>query len=240
VLATVTAGRAWAGEEPPSPAPPAAGDDQALAQAKQHFEAGKAAFQARDFPAAIREFKAAAALRPSPILDYNIGLANEQLGKPKVAAKYFRRYLAARPDAENRAEVEAKIAAADQSAQQPASTSQAQQANEDVGAPPAPVGQQPQYQGQGQGSDPYAGYQPPPPTGGPTYTTKPPKKKSYWWVVFPVLGGVTLLTIIIVAYVLAYQAATNVTYPALNALPTSPSLGNSIAGDRETGVLFRF
>jgi hypothetical protein len=226
LFATLTAGRGWAQEEPPPPPP----DDEALGQAKQHFESGKAAFQARDFQAAIREFKAAAALRPSPILDYNIGLADEQLGKGKAAARAFRRYLAGKPDAPNRAEVEAKIAALEQQAPPPNQPPEEQM-------PPEGQPQQAPPQ-QYQGADPYAGYVAPPPTGGPQYSTTAPKKKSYWWIVFPVLGGVTLIALIAVAYYFAASSATTYYTPALTALP-SPSL-NSPGIDREAGVLFRF
>src|SRR5438309_12083798 len=89
---------------PPQPAP--AVNDEALAQAKQHFEAGKNAYNAGDYVTSIREFKAAEALRPSPILAYNIGLANEKLGKKRVALKYYKRYLEQMPNAPNRAEVD--------------------------------------------------------------------------------------------------------------------------------------
>src|SRR5262245_52572658 len=83
--------------------------DATLALAKQHFEAGRNAYDSGDYTVAIREFKAAEALRASPILAYNIGLANEKLGKRRVAVKYFRRYLEGQPSAPNRSEVEAKI-----------------------------------------------------------------------------------------------------------------------------------
>ena len=82
-----------------------------MAQAKQHFETGRNAYNAGDYVTAIREFKAAEALRPSPILDYNIGLANEKLGKRRVAVKYYKRYLEEQPNASNKAEVEGKVTA---------------------------------------------------------------------------------------------------------------------------------
>src|SRR3954464_4685377 len=85
-------------------AAPAAGD-AAMAQAKQHFETGRNAYNAGDYVTAIREFKEAERLRPSPILDYNIGLANEKLGKRRVAVKYYKRYLEEQPNAANRGEV---------------------------------------------------------------------------------------------------------------------------------------
>src|SRR5690348_3624555 len=91
---------AWAQTEakpaeaaPPATAAPPANDDATMAQAKQHFETGRNAYNAGDYVTAIREFKAAEQLRPSPILDYNIGLANEKLGKRRVAVKYYKRYL---------------------------------------------------------------------------------------------------------------------------------------------------
>jgi len=86
---------------PTTPTP--ASDDATMAQAKQHFETGRNAYNAGDYVTAIREFKAAEQLRPSPILDYNIGLANEKLGKRRVAVKYDKRYLEEQPNASNKA-----------------------------------------------------------------------------------------------------------------------------------------
>src|SRR5688572_33186782 len=106
-LTTLAASRAWA---------QAPNDQEVMTQAKAHFEAGKGAYLNKDYTGAIREFKAAQTLRPSPILDYNIGLAYEGLGKPRAATKYYRRYLEGKPDAPNRAEVEQKIAVLDQQA----------------------------------------------------------------------------------------------------------------------------
>src|SRR5262245_10215929 len=111
-------------QQAPAAPPAAAGhstSDEALQQAKLHFEAGKNAYNAGDYQTSIREFKAAEMLRPSPILSYNIGLANEKLARPRVAAKYYRRYLEQMPNAPNRAEVEQRLAAAEQQiAAQPA------------------------------------------------------------------------------------------------------------------------
>src|SRR2546423_12265554 len=121
---------AWAQEAKPAPAPAAAapaapaGGDEAMAQAKQHFETGRNAYNAGDYVTAIREFKAAEALRPSPILDYNIGLANEKLGKRRVAVKYYRRYLEEQPNATNKAEVEQKVTALEAEIAQQPSTAQ--------------------------------------------------------------------------------------------------------------------
>src|SRR5579883_1541308 len=103
----VVARRARADE----PAPSGSAEDPALSQAKARFEAGRTAYLARDYAGAIREFRAAEAIRPSPILEYNIAMAYEALGKPRQALHHYRRYLEGRPDADNRAEVERRIAA---------------------------------------------------------------------------------------------------------------------------------
>ena len=51
-------------QQPAPAAPAAAPGDDALNQAKTHFEAGKNAYNAGDYQTSIREFKAAEALRP--------------------------------------------------------------------------------------------------------------------------------------------------------------------------------
>ncbi len=160
---------------PPPASPSAASDDAAMAGAKQHFEAGRQAYNAGDFPAAIREFKAAEALRPSPVLAYNIGLANEKLARKRVAVRYYKRYLEGAPSAPNRGEVEGRIATlereiAAQPQQQPQESPQDNPppaAYNDPNNPPPPTVQS--------GQDPYAG-QP--------VTTAPPvrKKHNLWWV----------------------------------------------------------
>ena len=187
------------GTAQPAPAPaPAA--DPTLAGAKQHFEAGKVAYNAGDYINAIREFKAAEQLRPSPILDYNIGLANEKLGKRRVAVKYYRRYLESMPTAPNRKELEttistleAQIAASTPAGQQPPP----QQVEQPGDMPPQQPQQQPAY-----GYDPYAGQ------GGqqgyvqPYQQPRAAAKRSYWWVALIVVGGVAVLTTIVVVAVI--------------------------------------
>lgn len=87
----------------------AAWADDAKEQAKQHFMAGEQKFKAGDYQGAIAEFEAADALVPSPILSYNIGLAHEKLGQDEQAVAKYQDYLVRRPDAPNRAQVEARI-----------------------------------------------------------------------------------------------------------------------------------
>jgi iron complex outermembrane receptor protein len=80
-------------------------------EAKRHFAAGEARFRAGDFRGAIAEFQQADRLVPSPILAYNQALCHDRLGETEPAVRLYRDYLARRPDAPNRAEVEGRIAA---------------------------------------------------------------------------------------------------------------------------------
>jgi tetratricopeptide (TPR) repeat protein len=198
----------------PAPAAAAAGnpEDAALAEAKQHFEAGRNAYNAGDYVTAIKEFKAAEAQRPSPILSYNIGLANEKLGKRRVAVKYYKRYLEQQPNAANKAEVDQRVRTleADIAAQPPAAAAQpggtapqpeAEPAPSDM--PPPDPGARPGAQPAQPGYDPYAS-QPPP---GTPVAAKPAKKRSLWWI-WLIVGGVVTITVVIVvvAVVLASEA----------------------------------
>jgi hypothetical protein len=79
-----------------------------LEAARAHFDAGLAAYQAGDFPTAIREYDAANALVPAPQIDYHLGHAYQAMGDCPTGAEHFRRFLAAVPDAPERAEVEAR------------------------------------------------------------------------------------------------------------------------------------
>ncbi len=163
---------------------------ETLQLAKQHFVAGKDAYNAGKYAQAIREFKAAEAIRPSPILSYNIGLSNEKLGKRRLALQYYQSYLSALPDAANRAEVQERVAKLQA---QPAQTTTA------ADTPPPTY---PPYAG----GDPYASSapaqpQPPPPA--------PAAKKSLWWVwvLVGVGGGLVLTTIIVIAAVYASSSS---------------------------------
>jgi tetratricopeptide (TPR) repeat protein len=165
--------------------------DDTMNQAKMHFEAGKNAYNAGDYQNAIKEFKAAEALRPSPILDYNIALANEKLAKKRVAVKYYKRYLEGMPNATNRAQVEATVAQLEREiAAQPA---QPEPTQTDLPPTQPPPGNQPTYGAY----DPYGNQGGQPPVVAPQ---PPPKKKSYWWVALIVVGGVLLISIPIIYY----------------------------------------
>jgi tetratricopeptide (TPR) repeat protein len=80
---------------------PAEGDREAkelFLRGKQHYAAGR-------FEEAISAFKGAGRIRPSPLLDYNIGRCHEKLKQFAEAIASYKRYLAAAKDAPNRDEV---------------------------------------------------------------------------------------------------------------------------------------
>ncbi|HXU74530.1 MAG TPA: hypothetical protein VN947_34785 [Polyangia bacterium] len=221
---------------PPPPAnPPPAGDDATMAQAKQHFETGRNAYNAGDYVTAIHEFKAAESLRPSPILDYNIGLANEKLGKRRVAVKYYQRYLEEQPNASNKAEVEGKVSTleAEIAANPGPPAGQAGQPSaqaEQPGDMPPPdqnvAAAQPGY-------DPYAS-QPPP--GQPPVAAKPAKKKSYWWIGL-IIGGAVTITVVLAVVIYLYAADTSSVYYGDRALTTVPQGGNGRMDRHDIGGL---
>lgn len=225
--------RAQAQEAPAAAAP--AGDDATMAQAKQHFEAGRAAYNNSDYAGAIREFKQAEALRPSPVLDYNIGLANEKLGKRRVAVKYYRRYLELQPNAPNKDEVTGRITSLEGAiAQQPPAAQtqpggtapQAEEAPGDM--PPPDVNAQAQAgQPQQTGYDPYAS--PAPGQGQPVVK----KKHSYWWIWLIVAGGVALTIGLIVYVALVVDSATTTTNNTTFSVPTRAFDNKGSALDRQ-------
>jgi len=226
-------GEAKPAEAPPAaaPAPAAGGEDAAMAQAKTHFETGRNAYNAGDYVTAIREFKAAEALRPSPILDYNIGLANEKLGKRRVAVKYYKRYLELQPNAANKAEVEGKVASleaeiAAQPVPPPGGTAPQPGAQPETQAdmPPADPNAQPGAAAAQPGYDPYSSTAPP----GQPVAQKPVKKKSYWWIGL-IIGGAVTLTVVIAVVIWLYAVDTTYYY-------AKGALSNQTAGSGPNGI----
>lgn len=79
------------------------------AEAKALFQAGRVAFGEGRFDSALNYFRQAYQLSPRPALLYNIGSAADRLRRDAEALAAFEQYLEQVPDAENRAEVEARI-----------------------------------------------------------------------------------------------------------------------------------
>ena len=70
------------------------------AQARVHFERGKAFFEVDEYKKAIDEFKAAHAQRPDPAFLYNIAECYRRAGEPRDALVFYRRFLSAAPAAD--------------------------------------------------------------------------------------------------------------------------------------------
>jgi tetratricopeptide (TPR) repeat protein len=88
---------------PASPAEDADSKAKALAQKAQvHFDLG-------EYTVAAQAFRESYRLRPTPALLLRLGEAMEHLRRPKDAAAYFGKYLAAQPDAPDRDEVRRRI-----------------------------------------------------------------------------------------------------------------------------------
>jgi tetratricopeptide (TPR) repeat protein len=84
---------------------------EAVTAARGHFEAGRVYFGRGEWRRALEEFRAAARDLDRPEFDYNIAKSYDRLGDAARAVDYYRRYLAKRPDAADRAEVEQNVAA---------------------------------------------------------------------------------------------------------------------------------
>jgi tetratricopeptide (TPR) repeat protein len=81
-----------------------------VTEARQHYERGMTHYQLGEFKAAVDEFKQAYALAPAPGLLFNLAQAS-RLGKQYEQALYFyRTYLRVAPEAQNRTDVEQRIA----------------------------------------------------------------------------------------------------------------------------------
>lgn len=79
------------------------------AEARMLFQAGQVAFEEGRFENALEYFRRSYDLSGRAELLYNIGTAADRLRMDRDALEAFRRYVAERPDAPNRAEVEARI-----------------------------------------------------------------------------------------------------------------------------------
>jgi tetratricopeptide (TPR) repeat protein len=90
-----------------SNAAPAGGED---AEARSLFEAGRTAYDEGRYDNALRYFQQAYELSGRPELLFNVGSAADRLRRDDEALAAFEAYLEARPGADNRRAVEARIA----------------------------------------------------------------------------------------------------------------------------------
>jgi len=92
-------------------AAPPTGDADRTEEAKALFAAGRASFDAGRFADALDYFERSYAISKRPGLLYNIGIVRDRLRDDKRALEAYDAYLAAVPDASNRAEVETRASA---------------------------------------------------------------------------------------------------------------------------------
>jgi hypothetical protein len=99
-----------------------------VSEARTHYEKGRSYFQVSEYRKALEEFKAAHVEKNDPAYIYNIAECHRQLGEPKDAVVFYRRFLrlvppthALRADAERRiTELEATPASANAASPPPA------------------------------------------------------------------------------------------------------------------------
>jgi tetratricopeptide (TPR) repeat protein len=77
--------------------------------ARRHFDKGRALYEQGRYDDALSEFEVARKLKPLPDLDFNIARTHERREAWGEAMAAYERYLAARPDAPDAAEMRARI-----------------------------------------------------------------------------------------------------------------------------------
>ncbi|HEY5947859.1 MAG TPA: tetratricopeptide repeat protein [Kofleriaceae bacterium] len=95
----------------PQPAPPAGGssDDQKKAEAKALYEKGLSHYNLGEFDLAIEAFRKAYAISQAPGLLFNIAQSFRLKKDYEQASYFYTTYLRLKPDAPNRADVEARL-----------------------------------------------------------------------------------------------------------------------------------
>ena len=73
------------------------GRSATVQRARQHFLAGKHAFENQSYARALREFQAGYALEPRPGFLLNMGHAARRMGQLRDARDYYQKFLASRP-----------------------------------------------------------------------------------------------------------------------------------------------
>jgi hypothetical protein len=100
-----------------APGPAGAAEADNVRRARQHFQDGKKAFEARDYPGALREFQAGYQLEPRPGFLLNMGHAARKMDQLETAREYYRQFMLSNPSGEERrtaeqslSEIERKLA----------------------------------------------------------------------------------------------------------------------------------
>lgn len=93
----------------PAPAPAASSDDPTV-KAKELFTWGQKLYKQARYAEAISKFEEAYAVRPHPVIFYNVGKCYEQLGETAKALRSYRDYLRLSPDAPDKETVSDAVA----------------------------------------------------------------------------------------------------------------------------------
>src|SRR4051812_31103818 len=86
-------------------APPAVAQPDTKEIARKYYDEGAAAYERKDYEAALRSFHAAYSTLPSPEFQFNISRCWERLGKWDFAAAALERYLGGKPDVADAADL---------------------------------------------------------------------------------------------------------------------------------------
>jgi tetratricopeptide (TPR) repeat protein len=81
------------------------------AEARVFYDRGVKLYRAQQYQGALAAFNAALQMSSAPELHFNLAVVSERLGRGQDAVDHYRAYLAARSNAEDREQVEARIAA---------------------------------------------------------------------------------------------------------------------------------
>src|SRR4051812_8999427 len=95
-----------------SPCRAARADGDSVQQAKAAYESGMRLYKLGKYDEALTRFEHGFLARPDPAFLFNIGQCNRMLGRLDEELRAYRAYLRERPDASNRADVEAFMAGA--------------------------------------------------------------------------------------------------------------------------------
>ena len=187
----------------------------------EHYEKANRYYQVGKYPEAIAEFEAAFLIGADPVMIFNIAQSYRLNNQPEQAARFYRNYLRAAPEAANRAEVERKIAEMDRKA------AESRASSVPAPVPTAPPATSPTLPPAGTEVSP--GSPAPPPAGGPVsppatatwppasggappvgMTTSAPTAEAprsrLWPMVLTISGGVLVATSLVFAGVAGAKA----------------------------------
>lgn len=136
----------------------AAPADDPKARAAALYDEGAAAYEAGDFAKALAAFTGAYNASGEPDLLYNLGACSEKVGDREKAIAYYALYLEEKPDAEDAAEVRARLEALRSPPEEKPVEPAAQSAAPPPPPPPTPIVEPVAQQGDDEGRPAAEGY----------------------------------------------------------------------------------